>query len=80
MYVLELVRKCNYNIYFVHLAFLIYFCTISLTILLMSHHVILCNVNVILSIISHFDYITIFERTKGAILMRIECSELGFMV
>jgi hypothetical protein len=46
----------------------------------MSHHVILCNVNVILSIISHFDYITIFERTKGAILMRLECSELGFMV
>ena len=48
-------------------------CTISLPFLLISHRVILCSVNVILMIISHFDYITYSVGTNGVTLMRLEC-------
>ena len=54
--------------------FYYYFCTISLRFLLMSHHVILYNVNVILLIISHSEYITYSVGTNGVIVMRLECT------
>ena len=75
IYVLALGRKCNYNMYMYafDIFYFIYY-TVSLPFLLKSHHVILCSVNVILLIISHFDYITYFAGTNGVILMRLECT------